>query len=128
MERCPCCKARLRDATLCSRCQTDISLAAGAEQAARHWFDTAIRHWRNGETERCLIALQRAHNLKHSRLAMTLFDCLLERQCHDILQQLAQQQNLAAKQRIYPLRRLFPEHKLLRQINDFIDYRLAMAG
>lgn len=128
MERCPCCNARLRDATLCSRCQSDLSVAAAAEQASKDWFDKAIQQWRNGEIEHCLSSFQQSQNFKQSPLTKALFDSVMDKQCNDILNLLAQQQTLAAKQRVYTLQRRFPEHLILRQLDDFIDYRLLYSS
>lgn len=124
MERCPCCNARLRAAPLCPRCQTDLSLTENAEQAAKQCLDSALQHWRNNEVEHCLKALKQSHDLKQSPLTQALFDFILDRQCDEILRLLAQQQTISAKQKIYPLLHLFPHHKLIRQLNDFIDYRI----
>lgn len=127
MERCPCCNARLKSASRCARCQTDLSLVSASEQGARQCLNTAIYHWRSGQIESSLKALQQSQQLKSSPLAKALVDLLLDRQCNDVLKLLAQEQTLAAKKRLYPLIKVFPDHRLLQQLDDFIDYRLTMT-
>ena len=122
MDRCPCCNARLSGAAQCPRCQTDLSLAIGAEQSARFWLAEAIRHWEEKEAEQSMNALTLSLHLKKTKLAIIFRDYLIDRQCQAILELLAQKQLLSAKQRLYRLRLFIPHSKLLQQIDAFTDY------
>jgi methylphosphotriester-DNA--protein-cysteine methyltransferase len=125
MERCPCCKARLGGATLCPRCQADLSKVIGAEQSAQYWLSKAIQHWEENEDEQSLSALELSLRLKITKLALVFRDFLIHQQCRGILDLLAQKKLLPAQQRLYRVRKLLPYSKLLQQLHSFTDYLLA---
>ncbi len=125
MERCPCCNARLRGAMLCRRCQADLSAVIGARQTAQFWLSQSIEYWQNNEEEQSIDALMIALHLKKSPLAQAFRDFLSQRLCQAILEQLAKKQILAAKQRLYRIRKLLPYSEHLQQLQAFTDYLLA---
>lgn len=125
MERCPCCMARLRNITVCPRCRSDLGKALAAERAAHFWLTKAVRLWRENQPEQSLHALERSLSLKTTRLALALREFFVDRLCQDILGLLAQHQVLAAKQRLYQIRRSAQGHELLQQLNAFADYLLV---
>lgn len=122
MERCPCCTARLGDATLCPRCQADLGNAIGAEQAARHWLAKAVRHCHNDEIEQGLSALERSLGLKKTKAAVVFREFLIAQQCRIILELLAARQFLPATTRFYQLSLLLPYSPQLQKLRSFTDY------
>ena len=50
MERCPLCKARLRDKTICNRCEADLSLLQAIESQAEHLAQRAVHSLLAGKT------------------------------------------------------------------------------
>jgi len=72
MERCPNCRARLKDACRCPRCGTDLSLPLKIEQRARSLEQTAVMQLARGEMEQAERALDKALRLKPSPLARAL--------------------------------------------------------
>ncbi len=51
MERCPVCRARLRDRTRCRRCGCDLNRAIASERRARSYLARALRALRAGRLE-----------------------------------------------------------------------------
>jgi len=124
MQRCPCCNARLRGATLCPRCQSDLSAVIGARQAAQFWLSKSIEYWQENEEEQSIDALMVALHLKKNPLPLVFRDFIIQQLCQAILEQLAQKQIIAAKQRFYRIRKLLPYSELLQQLQTFTDYLL----
>ena len=122
MERCPCCKSRLREFMLCPRCQADLSGIINTEQIAKVWLTHAIQYWTDHKIKQSLDALELSIHLKKTELAFAFRGFLIEQQYQNILQQLAQKQIFPAKNQLYKIRNLFPHSKLLRQLNEFTDY------
>ena len=60
-------------------------------------------------------------------MAVVFREFLIEKQCRDILDLLAQKQLILAKQRLYTVRKLLPYSKQLQQLNSFSDYLLAQS-
>ena len=50
MERCPLCRARLRDKTICNRCEADLGLLQAIESRAERLARTAVHNLLAGET------------------------------------------------------------------------------
>lgn len=124
MQRCTCCNARMGDAGICPRCQTDFSHAQAAELAAQYFLAVAIQYCRQQHLEQCLKALQHSLHLHQSRLAARFRDFLIHQHSREILDLLAKQQVPAAKQRLFKLRLLLPHSELLQQLHAFTDYLL----
>ncbi len=122
MDRCPCCKARIGETGVCSRCGTDLSPAWAAEQAAKHQLTAAINLWQSRQPRQSLDAVQLSILLNSTPLALALRDFFITRQCRDVLELLARQQIPAARQQLYQLRAALPHSELLRQITAFTDY------
>ena len=125
MERCPCCNARLRERTVCSRCKADLSALISSEQAAHNWLAKAIRHCSAENIEQSIYAVGVSLGLKKTELALVFREFLIQQQCGDILDLLAQKQLLKAKQRLYSVRMLLPHSQQLQQLYSFSDYLLA---
>ncbi len=50
MERCPLCQARLRDRTICSRCEADLGLLQAIESRAEQLARMAVHNLLAGKT------------------------------------------------------------------------------
>lgn len=50
MERCPFCKARFRDRTICNRCEADLGLLQAIESGAAQLARMAVHNLLAGET------------------------------------------------------------------------------
>ena len=127
MERCPCCNARLRERKICSRCKADLSVLISAEQAAEFWFAKAIQYHLADNIELSIVAIGDSLRLKKTQIALTFREFLIQQQCRDILDLLAQKQLIVAKQKLYSVRKLLPYSKQLQQLNSFNDYLLAQS-
>ena len=125
MERCPCCNARIRERIVCSRCKADLNVLISAEQAAQHWLAKALHAYVAENIEQSAVAINISLGLKKTRLAHALREFLIQQQCADILDLLAQKQLILAKQRLYRVRMLFPVSKQLQHLNSYSDYLLA---
>ena len=125
MERCPCCNARLRERTVCSRCKADLSVLISTEQAAQFWLVKATHYCLAENIEQSIHAIGVSLGLKKTELALVFREFLIQQQCGDILDLLAQKQLLKAKQRLYNVRMLLPYSQQLQQLYSFSDYLLA---
>ena len=125
MERCPCCNARLREAVICPRCQADLAAVIGSELSAQDWLSKAIEYCLESETEQSIEALGFSLSLKKTKMAVVFREYIIQQQCRDILEFLAQKNLLAAKQRLYEVRFLSHHSKQLQQSNAFTDYLLV---
>ena len=72
MERCPICRARLREATHCPRCGADLALALETEQRAQTLERDAVEWIAKGEPEQAERALREALRLRSSPFARAL--------------------------------------------------------
>lgn len=122
MERCPCCNARLRERSLCSRCKADLNALINAEKAAKNFFAKAMQYWQLGHIEQSIAALELSLSLKETSIAVAFRGFIIEQQNKKILELLAQKQYLMAKQALYRLRRLQPYSHTLQTINAFSEY------
>lgn len=125
MERCPCCNARLRERTVCSRCKADLSVLINAEKMAQFWLVKAIHYCLAENIEQSVRAISVSLDLKKTNLALAFREFLIQQQCQDILDMLAQKQLIPAKQRLYSMRILLPYSKQLQQLYSFSDYLLV---
>jgi len=125
MDRCPCCNARRREHTVCSRCKADLKIIISIEKTAEYWFSQAIELNLSGNIEHCITAINHSLHLKKTTIAVNFQQFLIQQQCQYIIDLLAQKQQLLAKQHLYRLRMLFPHSNQLQQLNAFSDYLLA---
>jgi hypothetical protein len=66
MQRCPICRARLRDQSQCPRCGADLALPQLAEKAARVHEQQALKALLQGEPGQAHHSLKRAIRLKQN--------------------------------------------------------------
>lgn len=125
MERCLCCNARLGEATTCPRCKTNLNTVIGNEKAAQYWLIKAIQNWKANEIEQSIATLALSLSLKKTKLALVFREFLIQQQCQDLLELLAQKQVLTAKQQLYKIQKLLPHSKLLQQLLKFTEYLLV---
>lgn len=125
MERCPCCNARLSGAVLCPRCKANLGAVINSEKAAQYWLSKAIQNWQESKTEQSFEALDLSLHLKKTRLALVFRDFLIQQQCQDILELLAQKKVVPAKQQLYKIRNFLPYSELLQQLQLFTEYLLV---
>lgn len=125
MERCPCCNARLRERTVCSRCKADLSALMSTQKAAQFWLVKAVHYCLAENIEQSIHALGVSLSLKKTEFALVFREFLIQQQCRDILDLLAQKQCLKTKQRLYSVRMLLPHSQQLQQLYSFSDYLLA---
>ena len=64
MDRCPVCRARLRERDECRRCGADFTLARRAEEAAFRLFTQSLQLYQQGERTAALEAVSHALLLK----------------------------------------------------------------
>ena len=81
MDRCPCCKARLKEAVICPRCKADLNTIINAGQSAQFWLSKAMHYCLEGKTEQSIAALNLSLNLKITRMADVFRDFLIQQQC-----------------------------------------------
>lgn len=127
MDRCPCCNARLRERTVCSRCKSDLSVLIRTEQAAEFWFSKAMQYCLADNIEQSIAAIGVSLSLKKTQVAVVFREFIIQQQCRDILDLLAEKQLLLAKKRLYTVRQLLPCSMQLQQLNSFSDYLLAQS-
>ena len=128
MERCPCCNARLRERTVCSRCKSDLSVLISSEKAAQHWLGKSIHTYESNDITSSIAAIKISLSLKNTRLALAWRGFLIQHQCTKNMQLLAEQQLIFAKQTLYATRMLFSHSKQLQRLNSFTDYLLAQSA
>ncbi len=122
MERCPCCNARLRERSICSRCKADLNALIHSEQAAQVWLAKAIQRWGEGNIEQSISALESSLALKNTPIALAFRGFIIHQYSQKILVLLVQKQLLVAKQALYKARTLLPYSQSLQKINAFTDY------
>lgn len=72
MERCPTCRARLREASVCPRCRTDLSLPLAAEARSAQCLRHALAHLLQGDRAAARSALEEALRYKREPLILSL--------------------------------------------------------
>ena len=81
MQRCPCCRARLKEAQNCPRCKADLSQVYAVEQASRYWYQQAVEHWLKEEPLSAATALKKSLQFKKTELALAFESYIIEQQC-----------------------------------------------
>jgi len=125
MERCPCCKARLKGAAICPRCQADLTAVISSEQSAQVWLSKAIQCWARGEREQSIQAVIFALNLKKTQMAVVFRDFLIQQYAAEVLTFLAQKHFLSANHCLYHARQLLPYSQKLQTLKAFTGCLLA---
>ncbi len=72
MERCPICKARLKEDWICPRCGTDLTSPQRVALAAEWWQQQAITLLTKGQLIAANQAVEQALSLKYTPLAQAL--------------------------------------------------------
>jgi len=122
MERCPCCNARLRERSVCSRCKADLKALINSEKSAENWLAKALSYYQKNNIEKSIVALEFSLDLKKTQMAEVFRDFIIYQQSQKILALLAQKQLLIAQQTIYQIRSLLIYSQSLQEINAFSDY------
>lgn len=79
MERCPVCRARLRDEVVCPRCGTDLRLSLATERQAQTLEQSAVDWFARGDLRRAEQVLEDALRLRSTPLARLLLGFIRER-------------------------------------------------
>lgn len=124
IDRCPCCNARLKEAVSCPRCQADLNGMIAAEKSAELWLSKAIENLLDSNTEQSIAAINRSLQLKKTAMAEQLRGFLIQQQCKNILDLLAQAQIIPAKKALYQARSLMPYSQQLQILDTFANYKL----
>ena len=112
MQRCPCCKARLKEAQNCPRCKADLSNVYAVEQAARFWYQKAVEFWLKEEPLPAANALKKSLQFKKTQLALAFEGYIIEQQCEKTIALLLDEDISKAEQAIASVQTL--------QVNDFV--------
>ncbi len=72
MERCPICKARLKDTPICPRCSTDLSMSLNIERQAEFLFYQAVALLKVKDLSRATKVVEQSFQLKRKPLALAL--------------------------------------------------------
>jgi len=72
MERCPTCRARLRDTPSCPRCGTELARLQAIEAGAMRHLGLAVAHLRQGDEDVALREIEHSLRLKREPLALVL--------------------------------------------------------
>ncbi len=72
MERCPICKACIKDNSICNRCGTDLSRLLTIESQAAYLCNQAIKLLINNKIDQAQIAVKQSLQLKHTQIAFVL--------------------------------------------------------
>lgn len=71
-ERCPACRARMVDSTICGRCGCDLTLMQRARSQASAAIDAALRAWAEGATPSALAHARDALALENTQFGRAL--------------------------------------------------------
>ncbi len=80
LERCPACRARLADASVCTRCGTDFSISRRAERQAQSLAQQAVRQLARGKSRQAVAAAEAASCLASSLLARVVCRMIMQRE------------------------------------------------
>jgi len=72
MERCPNCRARYREGTVCYRCGMNLSLLLRIEEQAKAWERIAVERLAVGDHEGAKVAIKQTLARQHRPLALLL--------------------------------------------------------
>ncbi len=79
MERCPNCRARYREGTVCNRCGMDLSLLLRIEEQAKAWERLAVARLAIDDRTGAEEAIKRTLALQHRSLALLLQEFMATR-------------------------------------------------
>lgn len=74
MERCPVCRAKLKEAQHCPRCKADLSHVIAAIHSANDWLQQAIGYLLTKQWDNAEFALKSADNCRHTPLTAVLIN------------------------------------------------------
>lgn len=77
MDRCPCCRARVRDSEVCHRCEVDLSSLLTIESEAETLFARSLHYYRTEANNEALKQVERAIQLCRKPLYMCWYQFLL---------------------------------------------------
>lgn len=80
MQKCPCCKARLKQADSCPRCQADLQTIIQIQRQARCWQQKAIAYYLNDEWQNCLHALTQSLQLQQRESTLMFRAFVIEKE------------------------------------------------
>ena len=121
MDRCPCCNARLREQSVCSRCKTELSDLIDSEQSAKDWLSMSMSFWAEGNVKQSVMALDYSLALHQTKIAQSFRDFMIHKSCQEALDLLATKQYVIAKQNMCQVNHLLPYSDSLQKINSFAD-------
>ncbi|MGI9212575.1 MAG: hypothetical protein ACR2HF_08890 [Methylococcaceae bacterium] len=78
MERCPTCRAKVREVSQCTRCGTDFTRLLNIEARAQWHLSQAIKHWVEAKEAESVQEIERSLQLKQDGLAQLMLDYLLD--------------------------------------------------
>ncbi|HDN26235.1 MAG TPA: hypothetical protein ENG03_03910 [Thioploca sp.] len=83
MERCPVCKARLKqDIPICPRCSTDLAIPLNIERQAERWCYQSLMLLGADHLGDAVEALEKSLQLKRDPLALALREFIRRSQLH----------------------------------------------
>lgn len=72
MQRCPICKARIKENSTCNRCGTDLSQLFTIESQATHFCEQAIKLLATNKVDQAQKAVEQSLQLKKTQIALVL--------------------------------------------------------
>lgn len=78
MERCPTCRARVREVSQCTRCGTNLTRLLNIEARAQWHLSQAMKHWVEANEAESIQEIERSIQLKQDVLARLMLDYLLD--------------------------------------------------
>ncbi len=79
MERCPTCKARLKSAVICPRCQTDLSHVFKINERTEFLCQYAIARLEQRDIEPAIWAIKEALRLQRNKLVLVIQQFIVKR-------------------------------------------------
>jgi hypothetical protein len=122
MERCPCCNARLSGASVCPRCQSDLSAVAHSAALGRFWLDNAVRFWLCAEPRMASLALAKSLQFKQTDVALAFRAFIVDRQCRAVFELLRRDKFSAAAELLTDLRNLHPHNTFIAFMLEFVRH------
>ena len=111
MQRCPCCRARLKEGPTCPRCKADLSQVHAVEQATHFWYQQAVEFWLKEEPLPAANALNKSLQFKKTELGLAFQNYIIDQQCEKTVALLLAGDFSKAEQTIASVQTL--------QVNDF---------
>ena len=122
MKHCPCCKARWRGHSNCSRCQADLTQLIATESTAQTYLSHAIQSWLTDQIDVSIHALEYSIQLHKTTTALLFRRFIIQKTTRQILYLLAQQEFITAKQILYKTDYLLHYSPTLKTLNHFTEY------